>query len=137
MPDEIFIDTNILIYAHDADAKDRHKKAKQCISEMWERNVPPWLSVQVLQELFVNLNRKGASVVETQQIVRDYSYWRIVDNTVRLVESGILEMNRWKISFWDGMIIAAAREAEADVIWSEDLSHNQDYDGITVVNPLK
>jgi predicted nucleic acid-binding protein len=46
-------------------------------------------------------------------------------------------MKRWKISFWDGLVIAAARESGASVIWSEDLSTGRNYDGITIVDPLK
>jgi predicted nucleic acid-binding protein len=93
--------------------------------------------VQVLQELFVNLQKRGVPCDEAEAAVEDYSCWRVVENTLPLLQDGIGEMRRWQLSFWDGLILAAARQAGATVLWTEDLNDGQDYGGIRAVNPLR
>ena len=94
------------------------------------------MSVQVLQELYVNLYRKGISIPEARTTVQDYAAWNVVENRFSLLEEGIDEMERWQLSFWDSLILAAARRAGASVIYSEDFSSQQDYGGIRVQNPI-
>ena len=94
------------------------------------------MSVQVLQELLVNLRRKGVGPRDARHTVEDYMRWRVVDNTASLLACGLEEMDRWKISLWDAMILAAARSAGVKIVWSEDLNEGQDYAGIEIVNPL-
>lgn len=137
MPADVFIDTNILVYAHDLDAGEKHEKAKELVRELWDQSPAAWLSVQVLQELFVNLVRKGVESAEARELVNDYMHWRVVETTVALLTGGLDEQERWNISLWDGLILAAARSAAVKELWSEDLNEGQDYDGIVVVNPLK
>jgi predicted nucleic acid-binding protein len=137
MRGDVFVDANILVYAHDRDAGPKHAQARQRVAELWQAESMPWVSVQVLQEFFVNLHRKGVPLAESRSAVRDYSKWRIVENTVGLLDRGLSEMERWQLSFWDGLILAAARQAGADTLWTEDFSEGQDYGGIGIVNPLK
>jgi predicted nucleic acid-binding protein len=134
--DEIFIDTNILVYAHDRDAGGKRDRARELVKELWSSGKAPAISVQVLQELFVNLHRRGVSVEEAREVVRDYSTWRVAENTVELCVSATNEMEQWKVSFWDGLILAAARAMRSSVLWSEDFNVGQSYSGITVLNPL-
>ena len=136
MPDELFIDTNILVYAHDLDAGEKHDKARRFVAELWRAEPLPWLSVQVLQEFLVSLRRRNVPLTEIRETLADYGRWRIVENTVGTLRAGLAEMERWQLSFWDALILAAARQAGASRIWSEDLGDGQDYDGIRVVNPL-
>jgi predicted nucleic acid-binding protein len=136
MSADCFVDTNILVYAHDREAGDKHEIAKRLVATLWREPKWPAVSVQVLQELYVNLHRKGVSLVEARETVGDYAAWQVVDNTLSLLEAGIDEMGRWQISFWDSLIVAAARQAGVSVIYSEDLSANQDYAGLRVVNPF-
>ncbi len=136
MPDDVFVDTNILVYAHDRDAGAKHICARELVKQAWMSEKFPALSVQVLQELFVTLCRRGVDVAEAREIARDYSSWRVVDNTVPLCLQAMGEMERWQLSFWDGLILAAARSMQAKILWSEDLNTGQDFDGIRVVNPL-
>jgi len=136
MPAEVFIDTNILVYAHDKDAGEKHEDAKNLVMEFWQQDRWPCLSVQVLQELYVNLQRKGVPIVETRETVKDYTTWHVVENSVALLEEGMDEMERWKLSFWDSLILAAARRMEVSIIYSEDLSDTQDYEGIRILNPF-
>lgn len=136
MSAELFIDTNILVYAHDLDAGEKHARAKKLIEEEWKKPAWPVVSVQVLQELFVNLIGKEVSLAEARQTVSDYAHWQVIENTVSLLEAAISEKQRWQLSFWDSLILAAARWSGASTIWSEDFNEGQDYGGITVENPI-
>ncbi len=136
MPADIFIDTNILVYAHDLDAGHKHNIAKRFVAELWQQPNWPGVSVQVLQELYVNLYRKGIPTLEARETVQDYAAWHVVESSVSLLEEGMDETERWRLSLWDGLIVAAARRIAASVIYSEDLSDTQDYAGIRIVNPF-
>jgi len=132
----LFVDTNILVYAHDADAGDKHVRAKENVREAWGSSLPPSVSVQVLQELYVNLVRKGATRQSARAVVEDYLRWDVIANDTTLVAEGMRLAERFKLSLWDALIIAAARRAGARTVWSEDLNDDQEYDGVQVVNPL-
>lgn len=137
MPADVFVDTNILVYAHDLDAGGKHERAKQLVAEMWRSEPFPWISVQVLQELLVTLRRKGVPTPEARETVKPYMRWRVVENDLKLLSAGMTEMERWQLSFWDGLILAAARSMGINTVYSEDLSDTHDYDGIRVENPFK
>jgi predicted nucleic acid-binding protein len=137
MPADVFIDTNVIVYAHDLDAGEKHATAKRLVAEMWRSKSLPWLSVQVLQELLVTLRRKGVAVSEVRETVDDYMRWRVVENGVGLLKAGMAEMERWQLSFWDGLILAAARSVGATTVYSEDLSQEQNYAGLRIVNPFR
>jgi predicted nucleic acid-binding protein len=78
---DIFVDTNILLYAHDLDADDKHVTALQLIRQFWERREIPSLSIQVLQEMHVTLMRKGVPVETSADTVRQYLSWQVIHNT--------------------------------------------------------
>jgi predicted nucleic acid-binding protein len=137
MPADFLIDTNVLVYAHDLDAGRKHEIAKRLLADFWLLHPLPWISVQVLQELLVTLRRKGVAVADARETVDAYTRWRVVENDVRLFRAGLAEMERWKISFWDGLILAAARRANVQTVLSEDLNHTQNYSGISVQNPFR
>jgi len=136
MTERIFVDTNILVYAHDRDAGARHHRAKELVAALWNAEERPCLSVQVLQELYVNLVKKNVPQDEAAETVSDYALWRVVDNDRRLLSEGFEAHQRWRLSFWDAMIVAAARRIDAQELWSEDMSVGQRYDGVLLRNPL-
>lgn len=133
---QIFVDTNILIYAVDRDAGEKHELARSLVASLWDRNVPPAISIQVLQEYYHNIRRKGTSPTEAREFVSDYLAWRVIVNDAKILLAAMDESGRWLISFWDGLIIAAAKSAGAAELWSEDLNSGQDYGGVRVVNPF-
>lgn len=97
------------------------------------------LSTQVLQEFYVNICRKAKSPVpaeEAARIVRDYLSWKVVVNSGESILQAFLVESRFKISFWDALIIQAATSAGVPTLYSEDLNHNQVYGLVRVVNPL-
>ncbi len=131
-----FLDTNILLYAYDLDAVGKRERALELVEDGWNRLGETAISVQVLQELHVNLERRGVTREKIHQIVRDYSSWPVVENTLSLMQAGLAEQARWQLSLWDSMILAAARVSGSSELITEDFSHGQDYGGIKAINPF-
>lgn len=131
-----FLDTNILLYAYDLDEPSKRAVALRLVEEAWAAPGSTAISVQVLQEFFVNLERHGLSRSDAARIVRDYASWAVVDNTLELFLSALDEQARWKLSLWDSLILAAARASGASELITEDLSHGQNYGGIKAINPF-
>jgi predicted nucleic acid-binding protein len=138
MSDRYFVDTNILMYAHDRSTGLKHDRAKALIDELWlHRNGA--LSTQVLQELAVNLRRKAGRPLDaraTREVVADYLTWQVIVNTGDSVLGALELEERYHLSFWDALVIHAAQVSGAEILYSEDLADGQDYGGVTVVNPL-
>jgi predicted nucleic acid-binding protein len=138
MADKYFVDTNILIYAHDRSTGIKHERARELIERLWTSGQGV-LSTQVLQELCINLRRKVARplpVDEIRQIIHDYMSWQIVVNTAEAVIQALEIEMRYKTSFWDALILQAAEQSGAAILYSEDLAAKQSYGTVRVVNPL-
>jgi predicted nucleic acid-binding protein len=134
-----FVDTNILIYAHDRDSGPKHERARQLIEHLWTTGQGA-LSTQVLQELCVNLRRRIAHPLPSDEIaklIEDYLSWEVVINTPQAIVAALGIEARYKVSYWDALILHAAESCGAAVLYSEDLSHGQRYGGVEVVNPLR
>ena len=131
-----FLDTNILLYAYDLDAPAKRATAARWVERGWTAPGEIAISVQVLQELQVNLVKRGVSRTEATRIVRDFADWPVIDNTLELLQAALEEQARWGISLWDALILAAARASGAAELITEDLSHGQNYGGVKVVNPF-
>jgi len=136
MTADVFIDSTILVYAHDADAGEKHQKAQALIRPFWNQRAQPFLSVQVFQEVHVNLVRLGVPVAQSVTTVSNYFAWRVIESTRQLLKKGFENQQRWQLSFWDSLIVAAAQQAGVNTLWSEDLNEGQCYEAVQVVNPL-
>ena len=132
-----FLDTNILLYAYDLDAPAKRTVALRLVEQGWASPGETAISVQVLQEMQVNLSKRGVSQPDATRIVRDFAGWPVVDNTLAIFQSALDDQAHWKISLWDALILAAARACGARELFTEDLNHGQDYGGIRVVNPFR
>lgn len=133
-----FVDSNILIYAHDLDAGMRQQRAADYLDRLWLDNTGR-MSTQVLQEFYVNVTQKIRSPLPratAREIVQDYESWvqSYITTATVVRASEISEV--WQISFWDSLIVAAAKEAGASELLSEDLNHGQLVEGIRIVNPF-
>ena len=138
MAEKYFVDTNILIYAHDRSAGPKHDLARQLIERLWASGEGV-LSTQVLQELCINLRRKVARpmpIEEVRQLIQDYLSWEVIVNSPESVLQALEIEVRYKISFWDALVLRAAESSGAAVLYSEDLAAGQHYGAIQVVNPL-
>ncbi len=129
-----FVDSNVLIYAHDRAAGDRSARARELVDQLWSSRRGA-ISVQVLQEFFVNLTR-SVPVSEVERLVSDYASWRVHEPTSRDVIEAIAIHRRSKISFWDAMIVRSASALDCDVLYTEDLNDGRSYEGVRAENPF-
>ena len=137
MSDKTFVDTNILIYAHDLDAKAKHEIAKEILRDLWSSRAGV-LSMQVLQEFYVNATRKISSPLSknaARGVVNSYAIW-CVDTEAEDISMAFQIEDEARINFWDALILAAARKAGAVRIISEDLNAGQRIAGIGIENPF-
>jgi predicted nucleic acid-binding protein len=138
MSDKYFVDTNVLVYAHDLSAGEKHNRARLLIEQLWNSGEGV-LSTQVLQELCINLRRKvrhPLTADEIRLLIRDYSTWEVVINSAESVLHALDIETRYQTSFWDALIIQAAESCGASILYSEDLAVGQRYGMLKVVNPL-
>ena len=138
MTDKIFVDTNILIYAHDLDAGEKQKMAANQLKVIWEEGTGI-ISTQVLQEFYVNVTRKipaPLTPIEARGIIRNYLAWpvHLISPESILTASEIAEHHQ--LSFWDAMIISSAGSAGADHLMIEDMNHGQIIEGVAIRNPF-
>ena len=133
-----FVDTNILMYAHDVSAGAKHQRAKALVEELWRTRLGV-VSTQVLRELCVNLRRKAGrplALKATRDLIADYLSWPVMVNTGGSILEALEFEDRYRISFWDALAVQAAQASGADILYSEDLSDGQTYGAVRVVNPL-
>jgi predicted nucleic acid-binding protein len=139
MSGKCFVDTNILVYAHDITQGTKHERARELVNSLWESG-DGVLSTQVLQELCVTVRRKAArplSPENTRKLMEDYVKWSVVVNTAESVLEALDLEKRYQISFWDALIVQAAASCGAEILYSEDLAEGQKYSEVRVVNPLQ
>lgn len=130
------LDTNVLLYAISSspDEADKRHVARELLSGA------DWgLSIQVLQEFYVNATRGAAPAMShalAEAAIRQFLLRPLAINDAALMLNALDIKQRYQLSFWDAAIIAAARVLGAGVVYSEDLDHGQDYAGVRVVNPF-
>jgi len=133
-----FVDTNVLVYAHDLTAGDKHDRARALLEELWDTR-EGCLSVQVLQEFFVTTTRKIPKPLEAStagQIINDLALWHVHAPAARDVLAAIDIHQQAGASFWDAMIVRSAQELSCRTLYSEDLNPGQTYAGVQVSNPF-
>ena len=138
MNGKCFVDTNVLIYAHNRSAAEKHKRAAVLLEQLWVANEGV-VSTQVLQEFSANVRRKMASplsIEDTVRVLQQYLHWQVVVNTPASVIDALTLESRYKISFWDALILSAAQGAGASTLYSEDFSHRQLYGSVRAINPF-
>jgi predicted nucleic acid-binding protein len=136
--DKTFVDTNVLIYAHDIDAGHKHEIAKAVLRELWAERAG-LLSTQVLQEFYVNATRKiktPLSKPEARSVVDTYAAWCVDGITPTDVSAAFQIEDRARIGFWDALILAVAVRSGARRVLSEDLNSGQAIAGLTIHNPF-
>ena len=137
--DRTFVDTNVLIYAHDVDAGRKHEVAKQLLRTLWEERAG-MLSTQVLQEFYVNATRKirkPLTKAEARGVVDTYAPWCVDGITTNDLSAAFQIEDQSRLGFWDALIIAVAARAGARRLVSEDLNAGQSVAGIAIQNPFK
>lgn len=133
-----FVDTDVLVYAHDRTAATKRKAAAALVEGLWESG-HGCVSIQVLQELFVTLTRKLPRQLEAdaaENVVADLARWTVHAPGADDVLAAIRLHRLHRISFWDAMIVRSAAALGCDTLLSEDLNAGQRYDGVLVVDPF-
>ena len=133
-----FVDTNVLVYAHDVHDPAKHGVAVAALESLWA-NRSGVLSTQVLQEFYAVAtapHKLAMQPREAREIVEAYGSWPVVllDPSVILNASHLHEARQ--ISFWDALIVEAAKVAGAFRILSEDLKAGETFDEVEVVDPF-
>lgn len=124
MSDKTFVDTNVLIYAHDIDAGRKHGIAKVVLRELWADRTGI-LSTQVLQEFYVNATRKIRTPLPTpaaRSVVSTYAAWCVDGITPADVTAAFQIEDDANVNFWDALIVAVAARSGATRLLSEDLN---------------
>jgi predicted nucleic acid-binding protein len=133
-----FVDTNVFVYAHDFSAGDKRAAARDLITSLWEQR-SGCISVQVLQELYVALTQKVTHPLgsaEAGAIISDLSSWDVCVPGAGDVLDAIALQRRVPVSFWDAMIVHCAAKTGCSILYSEDLGHEDSYDGVRMVDPF-
>lgn len=134
-----FVDTNVLVYAHDASETVRQPIARDLLERLWTERRGT-LSTQILQEFYVVATRKlpsPLSPAEAREIVGLYAAWPVVmiDPTLILNASHLGADHR--LSFWDALVVEASRVAGAALLLTEDLQHGRVVEGVRIENPFR
>lgn len=134
----VFVDTNVLVYARDASAEDKHARAREWMAHLWQAQRGR-LSFQVLHEYYAVTTRKlrpALSPAEARGEVRTLLAWQPQPMNGDLLESAWDVEDRFRLSFWDALVVAAAQTAGCRYLLTEDLRHGQELDGLTVLSPF-
>jgi len=134
----VFFDTNVLVYLFDSDAGEKQERARELLAQE-AGSGQVLLSTQVLQEFFVAVTRKLSRplpVDDAARAIRRLAAFQVVQVDTGMILEAIAVSKRFGISFWDALIVQAARQGGAEILYSEDLQHNQDVEGVRIVNPF-
>ena len=133
-----FVDTNVLLYAHDRTAGAKRDAAVALITRLIDAQ-SGLLSTQVLMEFFVSATRKLPRPLDPNAaagIVEDFGTWPLFTPSVSDILAAAKLGRRYGIHFWDALIVQGALSMDADILWSEDLNAGQRYAGVLVRNPF-
>jgi predicted nucleic acid-binding protein len=132
----VFVDSNIFLYAVDDADPRKQRVARDWRAELWKSRLGR-VSFQVLNEFYVNaLRLKPAASDQARAEVRDLLAWHPVVVDAAVIERGWKLQDRYRLSFWDSLIVAAAKTASCGFLLTEDLENGQKLDGMEVVNPF-
>lgn len=138
MSGSVFVDSNILIYAHDLDAGRKREVAASLLRDLWEQQTGV-ISTQVLQDFYLNVTRKIAEPIappRARGILSAYSAWRVEIIQAADIPQASEIQERHRLSFWNAMIVVAAAKSGAEVLLTEELNPGQLIEGVHVKNPF-
>ena len=133
-----FVDTNVLIYAYDKEAGERHDRTQTLVYELGAARRGA-LSVQVLQEFYVNAVKKIAEPASPEAALsrlKLLSRWAVHSPTAADVIAAAALAQKHVVSFWDAMIVRSASQLGCSVLWTEDLNDGQLIEGVRITNPF-
>ena len=139
MPAEFFLDTNVFVYTFDRHEPDKQARARRLVERALGTG-DGVVSSQVVQEFLNVALQKFERPLSEEQALR---YLRevldplcFVFPSISLYETGVSLCRRWRFSFYDSLIVAAALESKCNVLYSEDFQDGQEIESLTIVNPF-
>lgn len=138
MTESVFADTNVLVYRHDATEPIKQARADAWYVHLWRRRCGR-LSFQVLQEMYATLTRKlkpGVAPPKAQRIVRALKAWQPIAIDFPVLERAWSLQERYSLSWWDALIVAAAQLGTCRVLLTEDMQHLQVFGAVRVIDPF-
>jgi predicted nucleic acid-binding protein len=135
----VFVDSNVLVYSVDETEPDKQTRAAEWLKRLWSTRAGR-LSFQVLQEFYVNVTRAtgiAMPAADAREIARSLLAWQPVRIGAGELEAAWSLQDRYSISWWDALIVAAASSAGCRFLLTEDLQHDQDFGGLRVVDPFR
>lgn len=133
-----FVDTNVLVYARDSSEKDKHRRAAEWMAWLWTTRRGR-LSTQVLHEYYATVTHKLSRPLAKEvarQHVRSLLAWKPVAVDAMVLQAAWHLEDRFELSWWDSLIVGAARVSGCKHVLTEDLQSGQDFDGVMVVDPF-
>lgn len=138
MTGQVFVDSNVLVYRHDIVNPEKQARAAAWMEYLW-RSRQGRLSMQVLQEFYVNVTQKlkpGLDRASARQEIRDLTAWRpLLISSFTLLAAWELQ-DQYRLSWWDSLIVATAQAGGCSLLLTEDLQHGQDFAGLRVTSPF-
>ena len=134
-----FFDTNVLVYLFDASAPGKKARAQELLKQTVSEGLA-LLSTQVLQEFFVAVTRKLSVPLpheQAERAVRDLAKLPTAQIDAEMIIKSITTMRRYRLSFWDSLIIQAALHGGATILYPEDLQHGQIIETLSIENPFQ
>lgn len=135
----VFVDTNVFVYRFDTSEPEKQRRADLWVDHLWTEESGR-LSIQVLQELYASLTRKLGRPMdppEARDAVRALLAWKPVAVEPATIEGAWLLTDRYSLSWWDALIVAAAQVAGCRSLLTEDLPHGEVLDGVRVIDPFQ
>ena len=139
MTAKVFVDTNILVYSRDASEPKKQAQAMAWMAHLWTAGAG-CLSFQVLQEFYVTVTAKltpGLNAESARGDVRSLLAWRPIPVDARVLEGAWLLQERFKLSWWDALIVSAAQVGGCRFLLSEDFQESQTFGRVQVINPFR
>lgn len=139
MTDAVFVDTNVLVYAHDTTEPEKQAIAETWVTQLWQEHTGR-TSLQVLNELYVTLTRKISRKIpadDAWRSVQQLFAWNPQATNPQMMSCAREIETRYRLSWWDSLIVAAAQLQDCTTLLTEDLKHGMDFDGVRVRNPFR
>ena len=134
-----FVDTNILVYAHDASESGKQPIAEALLRQLWRQGTGV-LSTQVLQEFYVVATRKYDPPMSrdlARRLVAHYANWRVIGVDLPLIVSASELEEMHSLSFWDALVVEAARRAGATRLATEDMQDGREFGDLRIHDPFR
>lgn len=133
---DVFVDTNVLLYAVDTGDAAKHVAAQRWREALWSTG-RGCISFQVLQEFYAKAMKiQPSAKADIRADARDLLAWRPIPISAELYLAAWRIEDRYRLSFWDALIVAASKAASCTYLLTEDLQHDQSFEGVRVISPF-